>query len=88
MDKLMRVGAPGTGQIKRVPMRCCRGQKPAKSAASIVPVAAGCHPARPSPDNTPARRFVPSQRQPGLSSPNVPSAFFSFDGIKSKAVGF
>jgi len=27
-------------------MRCCRSQKPAKSTASIFPVAAGCHPAR------------------------------------------
>jgi hypothetical protein len=27
-------------------MRWCRSQKPAKSAASIFPVAAGCHPAR------------------------------------------
>src|SRR6185312_14654771 len=25
-------------------MRWCRSQKPAKSAASVVPVAAGCHP--------------------------------------------
>ncbi len=26
-------------------MRWCRSQKPAKEAASIVPVAGGCHPA-------------------------------------------
>ena len=32
--------------VERVPMRWCRSQKPAKSAASIFPVAAGCHPAR------------------------------------------
>jgi site-specific recombinase XerD len=27
-------------------MRWCRSQKPAKSAASIIPIGAGCHPAR------------------------------------------
>ena len=31
---------------RRVPMRCCRSQKPAKSTASVIPVMAGCHPAR------------------------------------------
>src|SRR6185437_3552167 len=30
---------------QRVPMRWCRSQKPAKSAASAISVAAGCHPA-------------------------------------------
>jgi hypothetical protein len=30
---------------KRMPMRWCRSQKPAKSTASAFPVAAGCHPA-------------------------------------------
>src|SRR6185312_5331291 len=27
-------------------MRCCRSQKPAKSTASVIPIAAGCHPAQ------------------------------------------
>jgi hypothetical protein len=30
---------------KRMPMRWCRSQKPAKSTASAFPVLAGCHPA-------------------------------------------
>lgn len=30
---------------KRMPMRWCRSQKPAKSTASAFPVVAGCHPA-------------------------------------------
>jgi outer membrane receptor for Fe3+-dicitrate len=33
--------APGTGEMPRIPIRCCRGQKPAKSAASTFSVAAG-----------------------------------------------
>jgi hypothetical protein len=32
--------------VERVPMRWCRSKKPAKSAASIFSVAAGCHPSR------------------------------------------
>src|SRR4029079_17844160 len=38
--------APRTGLTLRVPMRWCRSQKPAKSAASVFPVATGCHRAR------------------------------------------
>ena len=38
--------APGTDKTLRVPMRCCRSQKPAKSTASVFAVMAGCHPAR------------------------------------------
>ena len=30
--------------MKRVPMRWCRSQKPAKLAASAFPAVAGCHP--------------------------------------------
>jgi len=31
---------------KRVPMRCCRSEKPAKSTTSVFPIMAGCHPTR------------------------------------------
>jgi len=33
--------APGTGEMPRVPMRCCRREKPAKPQAFIISVAAG-----------------------------------------------
>jgi hypothetical protein len=44
---LTRSVAPAGNRLERqrVPMRWCRSQKPAKSATSVFPVAAGCHPA-------------------------------------------
>jgi Protein of unknown function (DUF3309) len=38
-------------------MRWCRSQKPAKSTASVFPIAAGCHPAVPSHNGAPCRKF-------------------------------
>jgi len=39
-------------------MRCCRSQKPAKSTASVFPIAAGCHPARARENARPRRGFL------------------------------
>jgi hypothetical protein len=49
--------------VERVPMRWCRSQKPAKSAASVISVSAGCHPARGVQGNAVAELAFPEFRQ-------------------------
>jgi uncharacterized protein (DUF1810 family) len=49
-------------------MRCCRRQKPAKSPASNIPIAAGCHPARAVFGQREDRGIVPSAQVPMTSN--------------------